>query len=52
MVVYEKIYFAAHTNEQYLTLHWNFSRIPKDAPDIHRFSNRKWVLTMCTTGNL
>ena len=33
-------------------LHWNFSSIPKDDPDIHRFSNRKWVLTMCTTGNL
>ena len=24
----------------------------KDVPDIHRLSNRKWVLTMCTTGNL
>ena len=32
-------------------LHLNFSSIPKDAHDIHRFSNMKWVLTMCTTGN-
>ena len=24
-------------------LHWNFSSIPKDGSDIHRFSNRKWV---------
>ena len=21
-------------------------------PDIHRFSNRKWVITMCSVGNL
>ena len=33
-------------------LHWNFSSIPKDGSDIHRFSNRKWVSTMCTVGNL
>ena len=35
-------------------LHWNFSSIdlPKDGSDIHRFSNRKWVLAMCTVGNL
>ena len=26
-------------------LHWNFSSILKDAPDIHRFSARKWVST-------
>ena len=68
MVVYAKIYFEAYTNDQYIShknniaqlyfilgtaeLHWNFSSIPKDDPDIHRFSNRKWVLTMCTTGNL
>ena len=29
-----------------------FPSIPKDAPDIHGFSNRKWVLTMWTVGNL
>ena len=56
MVVYEKIYFEAHTNDQYIghknniaqlyfilakvELHWNFSSIPKDASDIDRFSNR------------
>ena len=33
-------------------LHWNFSSIPKDGSDIHRFSNRKPVSTMCTVGNL
>ena len=33
-------------------LRWNFSSIPKDGSDIHRFSNRKWVSTMCTVGNL
>ena len=31
---------------------WNFSSIPKDGSDIHRFSNRKWVSTMWTVGNL
>ena len=33
-------------------LHWNFSSISKDAPDIHRFSNTKCVLTMGTTRNI
>ena len=57
MVVYEKKYFEAYINDQYIwrknniaqlyftletaKLHWNFSSIPKDAPDIHLFSNRK-----------
>ena len=63
MVVYEKIYFEAYTNDWHnnniaqlyfilrtAKLHWNFSSITKDAPDIYRFSNRKWILTMCTTG--
>ena len=31
---------------------WNFSSILKDGFDIHRFSKRKWVLTMCSVGNL
>ena len=64
MVVYEKIYFEAFTHDQYIwhykniaqlyfilgtaELDWNYSSIPQDAPDIHRFSNR----TMCTSGNL
>ena len=68
MVVYEKIYFKAYTNNQYIPdkndivqlylilgraeLLWNFSSILKDGFDIHRFSNRKCVLTMCTVGNL
>ena len=68
MVVYEKIYFAAYTNDLYISyknniaqlyfilgraeLHWNFSSILKDGFDIHRFSNRKWVSTMCSVGNL
>ena len=67
MVVYEKIYFDIYTNDQYIwhknniaqlyfilgraELRWNFSSIPKDGPDIHRFSNRK-VSIMCTVGNL
>ena len=29
-----------------------FSSMPKDGSDIDRFSNRKWVLTMWTLGNL
>ena len=33
-------------------LHWNFSSTPKDALVIYRCANRKWVLTMCTIGNL
>ena len=68
MVVYEKIYFKAYTNDLYISyknnisqfyfilgraeLHWNFSSILKDGFDIHRFSNRKLVLTMCSVGNL
>ena len=43
-----QLYFILGTAE----LHCNFFSILKDAPDSHRFSNRKWVLTMCTTGNL
>ena len=30
----------------------NFSSILKDGFEIHRFSNRKWILTMCSIGNL
>ena len=68
MVVCEKIYFEAYTNNLYIwhknniaqlyfifwiaELHQYFSSIPKDAPDIHRFSNKKLTLTMYTTGNL
>ena len=68
MVAYGKIYFEAQINNQYswfknnttqfyfilgrAELHWNFCSIPMDGSDIHRFSNRKWVLTMCTVGNL
>ena len=33
-------------------LRWNFSNIPKDGFDIHRFSNRNWVLTICTVEDL
>ena len=60
MVVYEKIYFKAYTNDLYIShknniaqlyfilgrtkLCWNFSSILKHGFDIHRFSNRKWVL--------
>ena len=53
MVVYEKKYFKAYTNDLYIScknniaqlyfilgraeLLWNFSSIPKDGSDIHRF---------------
>ena len=53
MVVYEKIYFEAFTNDQYIwhknniaqlffvlgraELRWNFSSWLRDASDIHRF---------------
>ena len=66
--VYEKIYFESYINTQYnwlqnntaqlyfklgrAKLHWNFSSIPKDGSDIHRFSNMKSVSTMYTVGNL
>ena len=43
-----QLYFILGTAE----VCWNFYSIPKDAHDILRFSNRKWVLTMCTVGNL
>ena len=62
MVIYEKKYFEAYTNDQYIwhknniaqlyftlgsfELHWNFSSTPRDVRDIHRFSNRKWILNM------
>ena len=68
MVVYEKIYFKTYTNDLYISdknntaqlyfilgraeLHWNFTSILKDAFDIYRFFNRKWVLTMYSVGNL
>ena len=68
MVVYEKIYFKAYINDLYFShknniaqlyfilpraeLRWKFSSILKDGFDIHRFSNRKMVLTMCSVGNL
>ena len=61
MVVYEKRYFKAYTDDLYFShknniaqlyfisgrakLHWNFSSILKGGFDIHRFPNRKWVLT-------
>ena len=68
MVVYEEKYFEAYTNDQYIwhknniaqlyfilgraKLHGNFSSEPEDVPDVYRFSNRKWILNMCSTGNL
>ena len=61
MVVDEKIYFEAYTNDQYIwhknniaqlcfilrtaELCWNFFSILKNGSDIYRFSNRKWLLT-------
>ena len=66
MVVYEKIYFKAYTNDEYISdrnkivqlyfilgtaeLRWIFSSILKDDFDIYRFSNRKWVSTMYNVG--
>ena len=29
-----------------------FSSTPKDASDIHRFSNRKWISALCSVRNL
>ena len=68
MVVNEKIYLEAYINKEYISLknntaqlylisrtanlHWNFSSISKDGPDIHRFFNMKCVLTTYTLGNL
>ena len=33
-------------------LYWIFSSKPEDSSDIYRYSNRNWVLTICTVGNL
>ena len=33
-------------------LGWNFFQYTKDGSDIYRYSNRKWVLTLCFVGNL
>ena len=43
-----QIYFKLGTAE----IHWNSSSIFKYGFDTDRFFNRKWVLTMCTVGNL
>ena len=48
IILHNYIYIILGTAE----LDWNYSSTPKDASDIHRFSNRKWVLTMCSSGNL
>ena len=41
-------YFRLGTAE----LHWNVFSTLKDGFDILKFFNRKWVLNMCTVGNL
>ena len=33
-------------------LHWKFSSFNKDGSDIHRYYNRKWVLTVSFVGNI
>ena len=68
IAVYEKIYFEAYINNQCIwyknktaqlyfmlekiKLCWNFSIVPKEDSDIDRFTNRKWVLSRYTEGNL
>ena len=68
MVVYEKIYFEAYTNDQYIwhknniaQLYfilgrakpcWNFSSWLKDASDIHRFPELHIVKTHFLLQNL
>ena len=68
MVVYEKIYFKAYTNDLYIShknnfaqlyfisgraeLHWNFSSWLRDASDIHRFPALYMVKTRFLLGNL
>ena len=65
MVVYEQIEFETWIIKEYffpkIALHnyvlyygdltYNGS-VPKDGTGTHRFSNRKWVLSMCSAGNL
>ena len=43
----ENITFAHFATQVVIILH-KFSSITKDGSDIDRFSNRKWVSTMCT----
>ena len=68
MVAYEKIYFEAYTNDQYIShknniaqlyfilgraeLHWNFSSWLRDASDIHRFPALHMVNTHFMLENL
>ena len=68
MVVYEKIYFEAYTNDQYIShknniaqlyfilgraeLRWNFSSLLRDASDIHRFPTLHMVKTHFLLENL
>ena len=57
---YTTAYYISHKNniaKLYFTLgtaklHGHFTSILKDGLDINRFSNERWVLTMCTVGNL
>ena len=64
MTIYEKIYLEACINNL-LILHnqnifntresqptFEFSSIPKEGSDIHKSSNRKWILKLCTIGKL
>ena len=68
MVVYEKIYFEAYTNDQYIAhknnnaqlyfilgkaeLRWNFSSWLRDASDIYRFPTLHMVKTHFLLKNL
>ena len=68
MVVYEKVYFEAYTNDQYIwhknniaqlyfilgraELCWNFSCWLRDASDIHRFPTLHMVNTHFLLENL
>ena len=68
MVVYEKIYFEAYTNDQYIwhknniaqlyfilggaELCWNFSSWLRDASDIHRFPTLHMINTNFLLENL
>ena len=45
-------YFIFYINLRTTELHWNFSSLPKNDPEIPRFSNKKGVFTIFSAENL
>ena len=55
MVVFEEKYFEAYAHNKYICFINNTTEESQpmlDGSDVHRFSNWKWVLNMCTVRSL